>query len=271
MMLWRGEGELEIPAPDGIGYLRFVLRFVGLALVIFPLMIPMFLARFLGLKTLSEAVVTLACKLCLRVVGIRLETCGTPMQHPGAVVANHASWLDIFTLNAVQRAYFVSKAEVSNWPLIGFIARSTGVVFIERRAADAARQKDIFLSRISAGDKLLFFPEGTSTDGLRVLKFRSSLFAAFFEPGLRETMWIQPVAVIYHAPKGADSRFYGWWGEMDFVPHFMHILGSRRQGRVTIQFADPIRVSDMPNRKVLADKCEKSVRAAMETSQSVSG
>lgn len=265
MKLWRGEGELDIPTPNWRGYLLFGGRFLALALIIFPLMIPMFLARFLGLKALSEMVVTLACQLCLRVVGIRLNVRGNPMRHPGAVVANHASWLDIFTLNAVQRAYFVSKAEVRKWPLIGFIARTTGVVFIERRAADAARQKDIFLSRISAGDRLLFFPEGTSTDGLRVLKFRSSLFAAFFEPDLRETMWIQPVAVIYHAPENADPRFYGWWGEMDFAPHFMHILGSRKQGQVTIQFADPIKVSEMPNRKVLADKCEKAVRAAMES------
>ncbi len=263
MKSWRGEGELPIPTLNFGGYLRFVLRFTGLALIIFPLMIPMFLARFLGLKALSETVVTVACKLCLWVLGIRLITRGKPMRHAGAVVANHASWLDIFTLNAVQRAYFVSKAEVRKWPLIGFIARTTGVVFIERRAADAARQKEIFLARISAGDKLLFFPEGTSTDGLRVLKFRSSLFAAFFEAGLRETMWIQPVAVVYHAPKNTDLRFYGWWGDMNFTPHFMHILGSGQQGSVTIHFADPIKVSTMPDRKVLAEACEKSVRAAM--------
>jgi len=265
-MLWHGEGDLEIPAPQGIGKLRAVLRFLGLAAVIFPLMIPMFLARLLGLKAMSEFMVTLACKLCLQVIGLRLSVRGKPMHQRGAVVANHASWLDIFTLNAGQRAYFVAKAEVANWPLIGFIARSTGVVFIERKASDAARQKDLFLSRISQGDKLLFFPEGTSTDGLRVLKFRSSLFAAFFEKGLREILWIQPVAVVYHAPDGEDPRFYGWWGEMDFIPHFIHILGSRKQGRVTIHFAEPIRVAEVENRKILAQKCETAVREALERS-----
>lgn len=263
MTPWQGIADASVPLPNRLGWLRFVLRLLLVALTIFSLMIPMFMARALGMKVMSEAVVRLACQMCLRIIGIELHIEGAPMPHAGAVVANHASWLDIFTLNAVQRAYFVSKAEVQKWPLVGLIARSAGTVFIARRASDAKRQKQVFLDRINQGDKLLFFPEGTSTDGRRVLKFRSSLFAAFFEDGLRERMWIQPVTVNYNAPKGQDAAFYGWWGGMEFAPHFAFVLAARHHGSVVIHFADPIRVSDVENRKVLADMCETAVRAGL--------
>ena len=79
-------------------------------------------------------------------------------------------------------------------------------VFIRRDRREAGSQVDVFRRRLRVGHKLLFFPEGTSTDGRRVLPFKTTLFAAFFDPSLRETMSIQPVSVIYRAPRGEDSR-----------------------------------------------------------------
>ncbi|MCP5087282.1 MAG: 1-acyl-sn-glycerol-3-phosphate acyltransferase [Rhodobacteraceae bacterium] len=264
MISW-GEGEdVKLPLPKGFGWVRFSARVTLVAITIFGLMLPMFAARALRMKAFSEAIVRIACVICLRFFGIPLQIEGKPMEHPGAVVANHASWLDIFTLNAVQRVYFVSKDELQNWPLIGIIARSAGTVFIERRTRAARRQKDIFLERIKQDNKLLFFPEGTSTDGRRVIRFRSTLFAAFFEPGLRETMWIQPVTVNYHAPEGADERFYGFWGDMEFWPHFAMVLANAKQGRVVIRFSDPIRVADVADRKALSERCEVAVRDGLQ-------
>jgi 1-acyl-sn-glycerol-3-phosphate acyltransferase len=205
----------------------------------------------------------LACRLCLWVMGITVVQKGTRMDHAGALVANHCSWLDIFSLNAVQKILFVSKAEVQNWPLIGVISRSVGTVFIERKKSHAARHRDIFSTRLLAGHRLLFFPEGTSTDGRRVLPFRSTLFAAFFEPDLRETMWIQPVSLAYVAPRSADPRFFGWWGPADFAPHLFKVLSQVRQGRIVVVFHTPVQVSEMPNRKVLAQKCEEAVRRGL--------
>ena len=65
-------------------------------------------------------------------------------------------------------------------------------------------------ARIRAGHHLLFFPEGTSTDGTRVLPFKTTLFQAFYADGLDKVMQIQPVTVIYRAPRGRSPRFYGW-------------------------------------------------------------
>jgi 1-acyl-sn-glycerol-3-phosphate acyltransferase len=164
------------------------------------------------------------CRAAFPVLGIRYRVTGKPMQHIGAVVANHGSWLDIFALNACQQVYFVSKSEVARWPGIGWLARATGTVFIRRDPREAKAQQQVFEDRIRAGHHLLFFPEGTSTDARRVLPFKTTLFAAFYSHGLDKVMQIQPVTVVYRAPEGEDERFYGWWGDMGFGPHLLKVL-----------------------------------------------
>jgi len=215
-------------------------------------------------RPLTPFITQAVCRAAFVVLGMGFSTQGQLMRHKGAVVANHASWLDIFSLNARKRIYFVSKAEVAAWPGIGWLARATGTVFIERKRADAKRHTSIFETRLKAGHKLLFFPEGTSTDSLRVLAFKPTLFQAFFAPELHDDMHIQPVSVIYTAPKGADARFYGWWGDMAFGPHLLQVLGARRQGAVKLIYHAPLKVSDFADRKSLALAAETAVRAPLD-------
>jgi 1-acyl-sn-glycerol-3-phosphate acyltransferase len=201
------------------------------------------------------------CRTAFVILQLQLSVRGPRMPGPGAVVANHSSWLDIFALNARRNVYFVSKSEVADWPAIGWLARATGTVFIRRDPREAGRQAKLFEERLLHRHRLLFFPEGTSTDGLRVLPFKSTLFAAFFADGLRHEMQIQPVSVIYHAPQGEDSQFYGWWGDMSFGSHLTKTLATRRQGRVEVVYHAPVRVDAFPNRKSLASHLETQVRA----------
>jgi 1-acyl-sn-glycerol-3-phosphate acyltransferase len=79
-------------------------------------------------------------------------------------------------------------------------------------------------------------------------------------------MHIQPVTVIYHAPEGADPRFYGWWGDMGFAEHLLKVLAQRAQGRVELVYHAPVRVDAFPNRKSLASHLEAQVRSAHSTS-----
>ncbi|MCB2130025.1 MAG: 1-acyl-sn-glycerol-3-phosphate acyltransferase [Rhodobacteraceae bacterium] len=203
------------------------------------------------------------CRGSLRIIGISVTVKGKPATGQGAVVSNHASWLDIFALNACQAVYFVSKAEVARWPLIGWLASATGTVFITRDPRQARAQQALFETRIRAGHRLLFFPEGTSTDGLRVLPFKPTLFAAFYSHGLDHVMQIQPVSLAYRAPKGRDPRFYGWWAEMEFAPHLMKVLSSWRQGSVRVEFHDPVAVDAFADRKALAQYCEGVIAGAV--------
>ncbi len=265
---WHPE-ETPVEKPLGpLGWSLAFVRLIGIAFVIYGLMIVLAIARLLespfGKRVVSPLIVQAACKASLFVMGFTVTVHGTPMRHRGAIVCNHSSWLDIFTLNAASRVFFVSKAEVSAWPVIGLIARSTGTVFIERRSSHAKKHKTQFEERLMSGDRLLFFPEGTSTDSRRVLPFKSTLFAAFFAPHLADTMWIQPVSVIYRAPKGEDARFYGWWGDMEFFPHFLATLAAKRSGGAEIVFHAPVKVADYKDRKSLTQHCELAVRSGLE-------
>lgn len=269
---WTGAEE---PTPQKItlaGLIRVVVRGTALAIILLTGVVSMFLARLIerplcGVNRPATPYITQAvCRSALRIMGLTLKTQGPRIKGAGAIVANHASWLDIFVLNSRKNVYFVSKAEVAGWPGIGLLARITGTVFIRRDRREAKQQTQLFEERLMAGHRLLFFPEGTSTDSLRVLPFKSTLFAAFFSDALRHAMQIQPVTVEYYAPTDQDPRFYGWWGGMEFGAHLLQVLAVPKQGRVEITYHDPVRVDDFPNRKSLARHCEDQVRSAHKRS-----
>lgn len=265
-------GNQDAPPPEKIGlngWIRAILRGVPLAVVVFTGLVLTMILRLVEAplygqcRPITPHITVAVCRLGIRILGIRYEMQGEPMKGAGAVVANHTSWLDIFALNAAQRIYFVSKSEVASWPGIGWLARATGTVFIRRNRSQAALQIEVFRQRLAVGHKLLFFPEGTSTDGFQVLPFKPTLFAAFFDDALRETMHIQAVTLQYDAPSGSDPRLYGWWGDMAFGPHLLATLAARRQGRIKVVFHTPVRVSDFANRKVLAAALETQTRSGL--------
>ncbi|WP_120635666.1 1-acyl-sn-glycerol-3-phosphate acyltransferase [Ruegeria sp. EL01] len=266
--LWNSEDAPDPIDLGVVGWCFVVVRGLPLAIFVFGGLIVLLVLRlferpFFGVRRpVTPFITQFVCRNAFRILGIGFQTSGSLMREHGAVVANHSSWLDIFALNARKRIYFVSKAEVAKWPGIGWLARATGTVFIERNPKKAREQTRIFETRLNAGHKLLFFPEGTSTDGLRILPFKTTLFAAFFADELRNKMYVQPVSVVFHAPKGQPDRFYGWWGDMEFGPHLLKTLGARRQGSVELIYHAPARVSDFENRKALAAYCEEAVRHA---------
>ncbi|MFV0515504.1 MAG: lysophospholipid acyltransferase family protein [Jhaorihella sp.] len=264
---WEG-GEYPGRAAIGpAGWALAVLRGLVLAVLVFGNLAVLLLVRlverpfFAPRRPVSPFITQFVCRNAFRVLGMGFSTTGELMRAPGAVVANHSSWLDIFALNARKRIYFVSKAEVARWPAIGWLARATGTVFIDRDPRLARQQTRLFEERLQAGHKLLFFPEGTSSDGLRVLPFKPTLFQAFYSEHLREFMQVQPVAVIYHAPRGRPTAYYGWWGSMAFAPHLLTVLTAWRQGAVELAYLEPLRVADFSDRKALAAECERRIRA----------
>ncbi|WP_340243732.1 lysophospholipid acyltransferase family protein [Sulfitobacter pontiacus] len=259
------------PTPVSVGPLGWVLmllRGVLLATVVLVGLVILLAIRLIERplygqgRPVTPHITQIVCKIAFWIMGLRRAVVGTPMRHRGAVVANHTSWLDIFSLNAAQRIYFVSKSEVASWPGIGWLAKATGTLFIERNPKHARKQTEVFQQRLLDNHRLLFFPEGTSTDGLQVLPFKTTLFQSFFAPELRDVIWVQPVTVLYTAPNGTDPRFYGWWGDMSFGGHLLRTLASLRQGQVTTIYHTPLAVADFENRKALAQACEAQVRAA---------
>ncbi|WP_121065294.1 lysophospholipid acyltransferase family protein [Chachezhania antarctica] len=264
-----GEPPPEVHATP-LGWALLILRGGALILTMIAALLVNLVLRgieypFAGQRRpLSGQVPRVTSRMALRLMGIGITVRGRPMKGAGAIVSNHCSWLDIFTLNAGVPVFFVAKSEVAGWAGINVIARAAGTIFIERKSSEARRQQALFETRFAAGDRLLFFPEGTSSDGTRVLPFKTSLFAAFFADGLRENVQVQPVTVVYHAPPGRDPRYYGWWGDMSFGTDLIKSLATVPQGRAELIYHEPLIPAQFPDRKALAQTCEVQVRKGLQ-------
>lgn len=252
-------GPLAVALVAIRGLALILLIFGGLLLLLVLRLIerPLFGMR----RPLTPWITVLVCRTALRIIGLSVTHHGTPMSQRGMIVANHSSWLDIFVLNSAGPVYFVSKSDVAGWPGIGWLARATGTFFVERDRRKALLQADELEKRLTYGHRLLLFPEGTSTDGQRVLPFKSTLFAALFSPNLAD-QWAQPACVAYHAPGGQDARFYCWWGDMELGPHLAQMLGTLRHGRVDVWWLAPSLASGVTDRKSLSADLEAAVRQA---------
>lgn len=214
--------------------------------------------------SLGTRVVRAWARTALWTLGLRCRVEGRPMAAPGAFVANHASWIDIPVLQATAAPFLVSKAEVRAWPVIGTIAAAVGTMFIDRRPTEAKRQEEAMLRRLGNGDRMALFPEGTSTDGRRVLPFKSTLFSAFFAADLPTGLAVQPVTIRYHPRASLPPAFYGWWGEMDFASHARDVLARSTHGRVDVIFHPAIPLGEVTDRKALAREAETATRTGFE-------
>ena len=266
MSTWHSHDTPAHVPIDAMGWARVALRGTSLGLVTFGCLALMLILRLIerplcGLaRPVTPWITVFVCRTAFFILGIRHRQSGRPMRTRGVLVANHASWLDIFALNACGTLYFVSKSEVAGWPGIGWLARATGTLFINRVRSEAKAQQAQLAARLRAGHRLLLFPEGTSTDGRRVLEFKSSLFASFMAEDLGADFFVQPVSLAYHAADGRDARMYGWWGDMEFGAHLLQTLAAPRQGSVEVIWHTPIRVAEHADRKSLAKAAESAVR-----------
>lgn len=267
---WQSPEEAALYHPRGLrDRLRIWRRAVPMIVVTFVGLLLLLGLRLVeipfcgGRRPLTGRVVQLVCRANLWLLGFRHEVKGEAAPAPVAIVANHASWLDIFALNATQPVIFVSKVEVGSWPGIGLLARAAGTMFIKRETREVNKQVSEMQARLDQGTPLVFFPEGTSGDGRQVLLFKPALFAALTQSGLAG-MQVQPVSIYYDAPAGQDRRFYGWWGNMDFGPHLRSVLAVPRQGRIVVTRHAPLSCAAMPDRKALSAASEVVIRNSIQ-------
>ncbi|QHQ35321.1 lysophospholipid acyltransferase family protein [Algicella marina] len=265
-MRWDGAPQPSFPQPTPLQQAAIIPRATALLLGTFLLtpFVLLFrqLERIIPGKT-STRIIRLWARLNLWLCGLRLTRIGTPMRGEGAFVANHIGWPDIFTMLAATETYFVSKAEVRGWPLVGPFSQVVRPVYIERRRTAAKAQEDQLRERLAMGHRLCFFPEGTSTDGQRVLPFKSSLFSVFFHEDMAHAH-IQPVTLTYHPRQGLPASFYGWWGERGLGEHLKAVFALSWRGEVRATFHEPIAIADHVNRKSLATASGEAVRAELE-------
>jgi 1-acyl-sn-glycerol-3-phosphate acyltransferase len=206
----------------------------------------------------------------LRLLGFRVRLHGT-MASTGPILfaCNHSSYLDIPVLGSVIPAAFVAKADVARWPLFGTLARMQQTVFVERRSSRTQDNKDDMRKRLENGQSLILFPEGTSSDGLRVLPFKSGLFGVIeSDSGAPLPVTVQPVSVTCTEIDGlpmtrALRPYYAWFGDMTLVGHLWNVF---KMGGFTVDvvFHPPLRPADFANRKALAAYCQQEVARGIE-------
>lgn len=169
-------------------------------------------------------------RLC-RVLNLDVQVHGQPSEEASALwISNHVSWMDIPVLGGVRPLNFLSKAEVARWPLIGRLAQAAGTLFIQRGSGDSERVKHQIINELQAGRRVLFFPEGTTTDGFAVNRLFAKLFAAACESGCL----IQPMVLCYRDEQGLHP-LAPFIGEDSFGAHLLNVLSHDRIS-VEVQF-----------------------------------
>jgi 1-acyl-sn-glycerol-3-phosphate acyltransferase len=190
----------------------------------------------------------------LRLLNVEVAIHGKPPQS-GLLTCNHLSYLDIVVLFSVHPQVFLSKAEVRNWPLIGLMTRCAGTIFVRRdRKSDVAALQSAFAEVAAQNVPLTMFPEGTSSDGTKVLPF----FSSFFEPAAKANWPVAPAWIGYRLDEGQGSvpDDVCYWRDMTFGPHFLKLL-SKEKIYATVAFGEPIEPG--LDRKQMAGALHKEV------------
>lgn len=178
----------------------------------------------------------------LAILGLKLEVSGEPLAPGSLLVANHISWVDVFAINAVAPAAFVSKAEVRRWPLIGWLAARNETVFLRRGSRGHARIVNGEIARILAdGGLVAVFPEGTTSDGSHVLHFHGALL----QPAIEAGKPVQPVVIAYLGENGHPSQAAGYHGDITLARSIATLISTQAlTARLACLPAHPTHSSD---------------------------
>jgi lyso-ornithine lipid O-acyltransferase len=175
------------------------------------------------------------CITGLDAIDLRLTVQGT-LPGRGLIVSNHLSYLDILCYSAAVPCVFVSKAEVEEWPIFGRYARWAGSVFVRRHdRGDAARANVSIAESMESGVPVVLFPEGTTTDGHRILRFHSTML----QPAIAVGAPISPCAIRYQMEDGDPATEAAWWGDMTLLPHVWNLFG-KKSVCARIAFGEPM-------------------------------
>ncbi len=230
-------------------------RAVALAIALALSIVRFWLLRLRGPLTLEKRAlwVTQTCRGILSIVGITLRSEGTPPTH-GLVVANHLSYLDILIISSVMPCFFVAKMEIGGWLFFGKAARVGGTIFLDRSSLDSANSvAGQMKERLKMPMPVLLFPEGTSTDGSKVLRFHSRLI----DPATTVGAPITAASVRYVIEDGTPERKLCWEDDTLFVTHLMTTL-STPGFSARVSFGEP---HVYPDRRTAADATHAEVTA----------
>jgi 1-acyl-sn-glycerol-3-phosphate acyltransferase len=250
-----------------------MIRFVAVLLSLFVLVLLLAPLQLIGIAfglRWQQIIPHLFHRAFCALVGVRIHVIGTrTTDTPVLILSNHVSWLDICIIGARAPVVFVAKSEVAKWPVFGWLAKLQRTIFIERerRQKTGAAAQEIG-NRMLSGDAVVLFAEGTSSDGMRVLPFRSALIGsvhhALWESTYHKSVTVQPMSVAYVGfgglPVGRAFREnVAWYGDLDLIPHFIGILSSGAID-VVVSWGEAVAYDMTADRKTITRDAERAVR-----------
>ncbi|MZR62367.1 1-acyl-sn-glycerol-3-phosphate acyltransferase [Alcanivorax sp. DP30] len=247
------------------GILPQIRRSIRVVLIILHLAWGFLLALMLGAFWAPQQPRVLAakqrwCQRFLRILGVELTVTGTAQGGSVFLVSNHVSWLDIPVIASQRHLYFLSKAEVGDWPLIGHLARAVGTLFIKRGSGESSNKAKEIACRLQQGHTVLVFPEGTTTDGANLRRFFPQLFDAPLLAGVP----VQPLAIRYLDSMGAPDLSMAFVGDDAFHLHLWSML-LRRDIRIRLHFCEVLAAEG--DRKVLCNTTRESIGQQLKISK----
>lgn len=238
--------------------LRFVLRCALLILLLaYGLLLALLVKLDAGDRLPRERMGSHWSRLLIRLMGVQLRVRGAPMPGGGVFIANHVSWLDIPLIYACAPTRFVSKSEVRDWPVAGWLAEAAGTFYLRRGKGGSRPLLNKLIPHLQARGSVVIFPEGTTTDGADVLPFHPRLFCAAIESGQP----VQPIALRYGVGS-CGGNIAPFIGDDDLVSHIVRLLRNRELVAEAV-FGAPL-ASLGRTREELAEACRDSIRAALQ-------
>ncbi|MCJ8159469.1 1-acyl-sn-glycerol-3-phosphate acyltransferase [Sphingomonas sp. LaA6.9] len=197
--------------------------------------------------------------LCARAAGVRVAIAGEPIRHNVLFTSNHLSWLEILALGGAGRTAFVAKAEVGRWGIIGWLAGLNHTVYVEREDRKAVKgQANALRDALLRRKPVTLFPEGTTGDGVALLPFRASLFAAVAPPP--EGVRVQPIALDY----GDFAAEIAWTDAEPADANVKRILNRKGTIRLTIHFLEPLPHDVLSDRKAIALMAQSQIASRLD-------
>lgn len=237
------------------------LSFIALLMWIALWLSPLAVAHMLDKKKWRGRIFNFACKGILWICGVHVKRVGEPSDsRPLLVVSNHLSYLDIWILGSVMDCRFVPKKEIAHWPVVGWICKMSGAVFLDRSAHKIREATQAISAVLETGEVVAVFPEATTGDGKRLLPFKPALFEA------AKGAAIQPVAIAYRKIRGLPIDYgqwplIAWYGDMVLLPHLWHVLSLGRID-VEVHFLPPLS-SVRVDRKELVHQAHSAIEQAL--------
>lgn len=203
-------------------------------------------------------------RIFIKLLGIKITIKGEISNKPGLIVSNHGSWVDIFLISSILRTVFVAKNDVSKWPIISLLAKLQKTIFIDRNNPRKLIRtiKDIE-KRILKNEKIVIFAEGTSSDGNKILPFKSSIFL-ICDLMKEKNINIQPISIAYIKYNGlaidrTSRPLIAWYGNMNLLSHLFNMIKSGSFD-IEITFHNKIDLSEKKSRKEISSECEEKIR-----------